>query len=195
MNSKYNHFKKHTAYAQDAKVSQNFLTQRRLLQRIVGCSSITGADTVIEIGTGKGHLTEVLAEKCGLLYSVEIDRKLYNHAKEKLADRKNVRLIYGDFLKYHLPRQGKYKVFANIPYNITTQIIMKLTKAYNPPAEMWLVMEKGAAKRFMGNSCANRLSSQLQLKWNMKIVYYFRQDDFHPKPKVDSVLLYFRRKQ
>jgi len=194
MNNRENYLKRHAVYTQDLKVSQNFLTQRRLLQRIVGCSSITKADTVIEIGTGKGHLTEALAEKCGLLYSVELDRKLYEYSREKLSDKKNIRLICGDFLKYPLPRQGKYKVFANIPYNITTQIVVKLTKAYNPPAEMWLVMEKGAAKRFMGSPYDNNMSAWLKLKWNMKIVYYFRQDDFHPKPKIDSVLLYFRRK-
>lgn len=191
MNHRYNSQRKQPVFSQNIKTSQNFLTERRLLQRIIGCSTITKADQVIEIGTGKGHLAGVLAERCGFLYSIEIDRKLYERAKEKLNDRKNIKLICGDFLKYKLPRQGKYKVFANIPYNITTDIVMKLSREYNPPTEMWLVMEKGAAKRFMGLPCDNKYSLELKRRWNMKIVYYFRQEDFHPKPKVDSVLVHF----
>lgn len=194
MNHGYNKQGKQSVFLQNIKVSQNFLTERRLLQRIVRLSSITKSDTVIEIGTGKGHLTGVLAERCGVLYSVEIDRKLYARAKEKLHDKKNIKFVCGDFLRYKLPGRGKYKVFVNIPFNITTEIVMKLTKAYNPPVEMWLVMEKGAAKRFMGGSNENRSCGELQMKWNMKIVYYFRQEDFHPKPKVESVLLHFKRK-
>lgn len=194
MNYRYHKQGNQSVSIQNIKVSQNFLTERKLLQRIVGLSSITKSDTVIEIGTGKGHLTGILAERCSVLYSVEIDRKLYAQAKEKLHDKKNIKFICGDFLRYKLPSRGKYKIFANIPFNITTEIVMKLTKAYNPPVEMWLVMEKGAAKRFMGEKGDNRNCGELQMKWNMKVVYYFRQEDFHPKPRVNSVLLHFKRK-
>lgn len=194
MNYRYHKQGNQSVSIQNIKVSQNFLTERKLLQRIVGLSSITKSDTVIEIGTGKGHLTGILAERCSVLYSVEIDRKLYAQAKEKLHDKKNIKFICGDFLRYKLPSRGKYKIFANIPFNITTEIVMKLTKAYNPPVEMWLVMKKGAAKRFMGEKGDNRNCGELQMKWNMKVVYYFRQEDFHPKPRVNSVLLHFKRK-
>lgn len=192
MNQKYN--KHRNTVSNNIKVTQNFLTAGRLLERIIRRSSITKADTVIEIGTGRGQLTAVLSERCGYLYTIEIDRKLYEHSKTKLADKKNIKFICGDFLKYRLPRQGRYKVFANIPFNITTEIVMKLSEAYHPPSEMWLVMEKGAAKRFMGVPYETKSSRELNLKWHMEIVYYFRQEDFHPKPKVDTVLLHFKRK-
>ena len=195
MNYTYNKHKDTTSALENIKLSQNFLTGRRVLERILRRSTITKADKVIEIGTGKGHLTSVLAEKCGYLYTIELDRKLYEYTKQKLQDKKNIQFIYGDFLKYQLPRQGKYKVFANIPYNLTTEIVLKLSKTYQPPMEMWLVMEKGAAKRFMGKPCENKVSLELKQKWNMEIVYYFKQDDFHPKPKVDSVLLHFKLKR
>lgn len=175
--------------------SQNFLTSRRLLERIVKRSTITKNDTVIEIGTGKGHLTEVICRRANYVYSVEIDRRLFEHAKERLKRKhiNNVKLICGDFRLYALPSRGDYKVFANIPYYMTTEIVKKLTEDAHPPSEIWLVMEKGAAKRFMGVSGETTYSLRLKNKWKLDIVYYFAREDFHPKPSVDSVLLHMSR--
>ncbi len=74
-------------------------------------------------------MTETLCERGGFVYSVEIDPALYESAKKKLFQYANVKLICGDFLKYTLPERGAYKIFANIPYFITTKIIEKLTNA------------------------------------------------------------------
>ncbi len=174
--------------------SQNFLTSRAIIERIVSLSSISNGDTVLEIGTGKGHLTRILCEKCSFLFSIEIDEKLYDKSKTRLKEYDNIRLINEDFLKYDLPRKEKYKVFANIPFSITTRIIDKLTGASNPPDEMWLVVEKGAAKRFMGAAKENIKSLLLKPYWEISIKYHFRKDDFHPRPSKDSVLLYLSRK-
>lgn len=114
--------------------SQNFLTSRRLLERIVKKSTITKNDLVIEIGTGKGHLTEVLCKKAAYVYSAEIDRKLYERAKERLKNVNNLKITCGDFMKYHLPDNGNYKVFSNIPYYLTTRIVRKLTENATPPS-------------------------------------------------------------
>lgn len=180
-----------SARMQEIATSQNFLTARRLLERIVGISSISKEDTVLEIGTGKGHITEVLSRRAGFVYSVEIDEKLCARAREKLQNRGNVKIIHEDFLRYKLPRKGEYKVFANIPYYLTTDIVKKLTEDAHPPSEMWLVMEKGVAKRFMGTPAETKMSQTLKRRWKLEIVYYFTRDDFHPKPSVDSVLLHF----
>ena len=104
-----------SAHLQAISKSQNFLTSRRLLERIVRKSTISRHDTVLEIGAGKGHLTEALCRKAGYVYSVEIDRKLYERAKERLQDFSNIKIVCGDFMKYRLPNKGDYKVFANIP--------------------------------------------------------------------------------
>ena len=106
----------------------------------------------------------------------------------------NLCLVCGDFLKYNLPQRGAYKVFANIPYYITTDIVRKLTEASNPPTEMWLVMEKGVAKRFMGVPVPNRYAKSLTSHWKLEIVYYFKREDFHPLPAVDSVLVHFSKR-
>lgn len=174
--------------------SQNFITEKKLIRKIVGLSSIGRKDTVIEIGTGKGHLTEELCRKGGYVYSVELDRGLYENAGIRLKERSNLKLIHGDFLKYPLPLKGDYKVFANIPFSITTQIVDRLTNAPNPPAEMWLVMEKGAVKRFLGCGKETLKSLLLKVNYDTKILYHFRREDFHPMPGVDCVLLYFCRK-
>lgn len=174
--------------------SQNFITNEQLIRKIVNLSSIGKNDTVLEIGTGKGHLTEALCQKSGFVYSVELDKKLFENASTKLSHLTNLKLIHGDFLTYSLPAKGNYKVFANIPYFITSQIIRKLTTAPNPPSDIWLIMEKGAAKRFMGIPKENTKSLILKVQWDMKILYHFHREDFHPMPSVDSVLLHFKRK-
>lgn len=182
-------------YRKHLSDSQNFITNRKLLQRIVGLSNIDKNDIVVEIGTGKGHLTEALCKRAGNVYSVEIDRRMYENAKIRLAQYSNIKLICGDFLNYKLPVKGGYKVFANIPYFITTQIIDKLTNGTNTPTDVWLIMEKGAAKRFMGTPKETEKSLLLKVNWETKIKYHFRREDFHPAPSVDSVLVHFRRKE
>lgn len=174
--------------------SQNFITDRKLISRIIRLSNIDKYDTVLEIGTGKGHLTKELCRRGGYVHSVEIDRKLYESAKEKLSGLSNLNLIHGDFLNYSMPVKGEYKVFANIPYFITTQIVEKLTQVSNPPVDIWLVMEKGAAKRFMGLPRETTKSLLLKVNWETEIIYHFRREDFHPMPSVDSVLIHFSRK-
>ncbi len=174
--------------------SQNFITSKALIQRLIRLTDIHQNDTVIEIGTGKGHLTEALCRKSGHVCSVELDRKLYESSRIKLAGYSNLSLIHGDFLKYSLPSKGDYKVFSNIPYCITTQILEKLTDTPNPPKDIWLIMEKGAAKRFTGTGKETKQSLLLKVNWDMKILFHFRREDFHPMPSVDSVLVHFSRK-
>ncbi len=175
--------------------AQNFITDRKLIERIVRLGGIDKTDTVIEIGTGKGQLTGELCRRSGYVYSVELDRRLYEHAGRRLAGISNLKLICGDFLRYALPQRGNYKVFANIPYFITTQIVDKLTGAPNPASDIWLIMEKGAAKRFLGIGRETEKSLLLKVRWEMEIRYYFRREDFHPMPAVDSVLVHFSRKE
>ncbi|MDE6406021.1 MAG: 23S ribosomal RNA methyltransferase Erm [Lachnospiraceae bacterium] len=181
-------------YVKQVSDSQNFLTDKKLIHRIIRLADLQKEDTVLEIGTGKGHLTEELCRRAGRVCSVEIDERLMETAKRRLSKHANVELVLGDFMKYRLPGKGAYRVFANIPFFLTTQIVEKLAQGTNPPADMWLVMEKGAAKRFMGLPKENKKSLELKVRWDMKMVYHFRREDFHPKPAVDTVLVHFARK-
>lgn len=174
--------------------TQNFLTNRRILNIIVGLSNITKDDIVVEIGTGKGHLTRILAQRCKYLYTIEIDSELLAKTRAKLSTLTNVKFIRGDFLKWKLPTNRNYKVFSNIPYSITTKIIRKLIESFNPAQEIWLVVEKGAAKRFSGFPKETKKSLFLKVHWETNIFYYIKKDYFHPKPSVDSALLHLSRK-
>lgn len=172
-------------------VSQNFLTSRKTIDRLLRLTDLSEADTILEIGAGKGHITKALADTGKQVVTYEIDQKL----AEKLAPQlpNNVRLIPNDFLRCPLPK-GTYKVFANIPFSRTTEIVRKLTDAENAPQSMWLIMEKGAAKRFCGQPRESRISLQIKPFFDAQIVYHFRREDFHPMPRVDVVMLEFKHK-
>ena len=172
-------------------ISQNFLTSRRTIDRMINKTSISKKDTVLEIGAGKGHITKALADTAGYVLTYEIDTVLAEKLKPKLPE--NVRLIEGDFLRDALLK-GKYKVFANIPFSRTTEIVRKLTEAIDPPEAMWLIMEKGAAKRFCGLPKETQSSLCIKPYFETKIVYHLRREDFHPAPRVDCVLVAFIRK-
>lgn len=173
--------------------SQNFLTSRKTIDRLLRISDITKDDDVLEIGAGKGHITKVLIKRCKSITAVELDRKLYSKLLELFSGDTNVKLINNDFLNIQLPKH-EYKVFSNIPFSITTDIVRKLTQADNPPTNSWLIMEKGAAKRFVGVPNDNLQSLLLKPFYDLEIRYHFCKEDFHPSPSVDTVFLHISKK-
>ncbi|NMA83107.1 MAG: 23S ribosomal RNA methyltransferase Erm [Epulopiscium sp.] len=176
------------------KMSQNFLTSRFKINNCITKTNLSRNDIVLEIGPGKGHITDILLNKCSLVYAVELDFNLYNQLQNKFKNKNNLKLYHHDFLNWQLPNIDKYKVFSNIPFNSTTEIVDKLTKGKYSPEEMWLIMEKGASKRFIGSSKESLKSLEIKPFFEMDIAYYFQKDDFHPKPKVDIVLVHFKKK-
>ncbi len=172
-------------------VSQNFLTSRSLINRLIKMTDINNGDTVLEIGAGKGHITRALSGCCKNVISYEIDKKLYERVKNSFAE--NVCLYNTDFLKCSLPKEP-YKVFANIPFSRTTEIVRKLTSADSLADGIWLVMERGAAKRFCGIHRSNLNSLMIKPFFESKIIYHFNRADFHPSPNTDVVLLQLKRK-
>lgn len=173
-------------------ISQNFLTSRKIIDKLISKTTINQNDTVLEIGAGKGHITKALSEKCGTVISYEIDKSLYSKLKPQLSN--NVKLCCGDFLKCRLPNTP-YKVFANIPFSRTTEIIQKLTSSENLPTDIWLIMEKGAAKRFCGLPKDNLNSLLLKPFFDLKIIWHFNRQDFHPAPNTDVVMLQMKLKE
>ena len=130
--------------------SQNFLKNPEVAWKILEekCS-LSPEDTVYEIGAGKGAITEILAKRCQRVVAIEIDPNLYCFLKKKFAQTPNVEIIQGDFLKQPLPR-FPYKVFANPPFRIFSEIIRKLTETENPPEATYLFAQKEAAQKFTG---------------------------------------------
>lgn len=179
--------------APDYTVSQNFLTSRRLIDRLIRLARLGPGELVLDIGAGKGHLTRALAEAGCRVLASEIDPRLCMYLQEALRGYPHVRLQRGDFLRMPLPAE-EYRVFANLPFCRTTAIVRKLTESVSAPKDAWLVMEKGAAMRFCGKPVENRSSLLLKPYYHGEIVYHFRREDFHPAPAVDTVMLHLSRR-
>lgn len=175
-------------------VGQNFLTGTRTIARLLNATTITPADRVIEIGPGKGHITRALAPRCANLTAVELDPRLCAALREKLCAAPNVQLIQGDFLRHPLPESGAYKVFGNIPFSRTTDIVRRLTECKNPPTDAWLILERGAAMRFAGLPRESLRSLVLRPLFEVRIVEPVRRGEFHPMPAVDAALVHIGKK-
>lgn len=108
-------------------VSQNFLTGRAVIRRILDQAALSKTDHVVEIGPGKGHITAALAQRCGRVSAVELDGRLYERLCRTFPAGGPVRLYHQDFLTWPLPKSD-YVVFANIPFSITSAILRRLTQ-------------------------------------------------------------------
>ncbi len=131
--------------------SQNFLYNDKPVGQLIEISNIDKGDIVIEIGPGNGIITKQLAKRCGMVYAIEYDPYLYKKLKKMFCNIENVEIQQGDFLEFMLPEKQRYKVFSNIPYNITSAIISKLTSLHNPPEDAYLIVQGEAAKKYAGS--------------------------------------------
>ncbi len=179
------------------KYSQNFLKNSFLAKKLVERSSIERKDIVYEIGPGKGILTQELARKSAKVIAIEKNRNLYVRLREKFSKVSNVEIKLGDFLKETLPEQERYKIFSNIPFAITAEIIAKLTSTNNPPEDIYLNIQEEAAKRFSGMPYGEEKLYSLFLKpwFELRIIHHFKQTDFYPIPKVNIVLLQIKKRE
>ncbi len=173
--------------------SQNFLRSPFLVERLLNMCDIGPHDIVYEIGAGKGIITEHLAPRCQQVIAIEKDLQFARFLRSKFATARNVRIAEGDFLRYDLP-QKPYKVCANIPFNITTAIVTRLTTVQNPPEDTYLIMQKEAAHRFLGIPQESLYAILLKPTFELEVLYQFRRSDFVPAPRVDVVLLRLRKR-
>ncbi len=173
--------------------AQNFLKDSSLIASLLDKSSIGSDDTVYEIGPGKGIITEQLALRCKQIVAIEKDSHLAALLRQKFADTPNVTIHQGDFLHYQLPHQP-YKVFANIPFNITAAIVTKLTTWEYAPQDAYLIMQREAAEMFLGKLHEVLRTILLKPEFEMEIVHRFERKDFIPAPRVDVVMLRLRKR-
>ncbi len=173
--------------------AQNFLKSPCLIAALLDQSGIGSHDVVYEIGPGKGIITGQLAQRCRRVIAIEKDAVLASRLRQRFAHQHNVTIIEGDFLRFSLPG-SPYKVFANIPFNITTAIVTKLTAASNPPEDMFLTMQREAAYKFLGMPRESLYAILLKPWFAGNIVHSFRREDFTPDPRVDVVMLRLRKR-
>lgn len=177
------------------KLGQNFLIDARIVQGIVEAAEIEPGDRVLEIGPGIGTLTQGLAEAGADVTAVELDKKLPAVLKETLKAYDNVRIVPGDILKVNIPEimgEAPFKVAANLPYYITTPILMTLLERRLPITHMVMMVQKEVAERMTakpGSRIYGALSVAVQYYTEPEIVLDVPPRSFIPAPEVMSVVV------
>jgi len=176
--------------------SQNFLKNPEFVATLIDKTNINPFDTIVEIGPGKGIITRQLSKRAARVIAVEYDHELASRLKDELKNEHNIEIIKADFLRWNLPRE-QYKVFSNIPFNMTADIINKLLNRNNPPVATYIIMQDRAAERFMGSPVSknSQMSILLQPFFEMGIVTRINRVYYYPVPNVNTVLAKFTRRE
>ncbi|MDO5798472.1 MAG: 16S rRNA (adenine(1518)-N(6)/adenine(1519)-N(6))-dimethyltransferase RsmA [Eubacteriales bacterium] len=187
------------------RFGQNFLIDTHVLDRIIKAAEITKDDFVLEIGPGIGTMTQYLAEAAREVTAVEIDDALIPILKDTLKEWDNVTVLHGDILKTDIrniaeeKNQGRpIKVVANLPYYITTPIIMGLFESHVPVESITVMVQKEVADRMQtgpGSKDYGALSLAVQYYAEPKIVANVPPNCFMPRPKVGSAVIRLTRHQ
>jgi 16S rRNA (adenine1518-N6/adenine1519-N6)-dimethyltransferase len=181
-------------------LGQNFLTDRNVLSRIVETVGISAGDRVLEVGPGRGALTRLLAEKGVQLLAVELDRQLVPLLEREFASLANVEFIQADILEADLRRlllsrwQGKWKVAANLPYNISSQVLIRFLDNRELFSRLVLMLQREVGERLVAPPACKEygiLSVFCRLHFDVFREFTVRPGSFYPVPKVDSVVLRF----
>ena len=185
------------------KFGQNFLIDPHVLEKIVDAAEVTKEDCVVEIGPGIGTMTQYLAERAGRVVAVEIDRALIPILEDTLSDYDNVEILNEDILKVDLNRlaeeknQGRpVKVVANLPYYITTPIVMGLFESRVPLSSITIMVQKEVAERMQaapGSKDYGALSLAVQYYSDQKIVANVPPNCCIPRPNVGSAVIRLTR--
>lgn len=177
------------------RLGQNFLIDSQVVAGIVDAAQITAGDAVLEIGPGIGTLTQGLAEAGAAVTAVELDRRLLDVLAKTLTGYDNVKVIHGDILQIDISReinQERYKVVANLPYYITTPIIMKLLEDRLPIDILVTMVQKEVAQRMVagpGGKDYGALSVAVQYYTQPEIMFSVPPRAFIPAPAVESAVI------
>jgi len=175
---------------------QNFLVDDFIRVRIIDTASLSKKDTVLEIGAGLGALTVPLAERAGQVIALEHDKRFCLILEELVKDYPNVKIINGDALQFDYRSPGEsYKVVANLPYSISTPLLMKLFENRKNISQMVLMFQKEIADRltaYYGTRDYGFLSVIAQFYADVHTCFIVKKDSFFPSPKVDSAVVRLR---
>ncbi|MFA7663132.1 MAG: 16S rRNA (adenine(1518)-N(6)/adenine(1519)-N(6))-dimethyltransferase RsmA [Patescibacteria group bacterium] len=174
------------------QLGQNFLINDSIVTKIVETGEITPDDTVIEVGPGTGILTEELVKTGAAVLAIEKDFDLITKLKRNIGEPKNIKIIHQDALWFDLSNLEKYKVVANIPYNITSPLIRKFLEGDNKPELMVLTIQKEVAERITakpGSSERGLLTIIVEFYADAEIILDVPRKNFYPVPKVDSAII------
>ena len=182
------------------KWGQNFLSDSNLIDRIVRILNLKKNDSVLEIGPGDGLLTEKIFSKVKEMAIVEIDPLLVKHLSIR-SDLAGIKIIHGDILMQDIdkiPIENPVRVIGNIPYNITSSIIFWLIEQLDYWEDVHIMLQKEVADRLtaeVGTKQYSRLTVIVGVYINIELCFKIAPDVFYPKPKVDSAIVRFTKKE
>lgn len=179
------------------RYGQHFLASRRILQRIAETAELRTEDTVVEIGAGLGDLTALMASKVQQVVALELDPDLASRLETRFQNRADVQIIHEDALFWPLPGALQAyprprKVVGNLPYNVATQILLRLVRFPRDIDLMVLMLQKEVAERLVakvGTRAYGGITLMLQVDWDVNMAFKVHPGAFHPKPKVESALV------
>lgn len=199
-----NEIKEKYGFKFSKNLGQNFLTDKNIIDKIIDGTQIDKEDTVIEIGPGIGVITAEAAEKAKKVVAVEIDKTLIPILEDTLSDYDNVKIINEDILKLDINKliedehTGRVKIIGNLPYYITTPIIMKLLNEEVRAESITVMMQKEVADRIKatpGNKTYGAISVAVQYYCTVEKIADVPKTVFVPQPNVDSVVLKFKLRE
>ena len=177
-------------------MGQHFLIDGNIRRKIIKACEIAPDDTVLEIGSGRGELTRLIAEKTEKFFALEFDPRLCTALKSNLTDFPRVKIINLDILRFNIARffesVPRIKVIGNLPYNITTPIIVHLLKYRDKIECIYITVQKEFGRRMAasrGSSDWSAFSCFLQYYTQPQIQFFVKKTCFWPQPKVDSVFI------
>ncbi|MCR4284092.1 MAG: 16S rRNA (adenine(1518)-N(6)/adenine(1519)-N(6))-dimethyltransferase RsmA [Parcubacteria group bacterium] len=183
------------------RLGQNFLTSKSIVSLIVKSAEVNQKDTVLEVGPGKGVLTEELLKYAGRVIAIEKDKELINFLKDKFKKEiinKKLELIYGDALDFdpkpYILKDKSYKIVANIPYYITSRLLKTFLETRVQPEKIVLLVQKEVSDRITtkehkGQRKESILSISVKVYGTPKFIKKVPAMFFNPKPKVDSAII------
>jgi len=175
------------------RLGQHFLIRKSILERIAAAAVLEPGVTVVEIGPGKGALTEHLLQRAGRVIAIEIDTVLVHYLQQKFrADSDRLQIIAHDVMKTDLSQWGRVTVAGNLPYYITSPIIERVLRLGSLLGNAVFLVQKEVAERIAagpGSRDYGFLSVQVQLFAEAKLLFSVAPGAFHPPPKVDSAVV------
>lgn len=178
------------------KFGQNFITDKNLLASIVAQAGVSVDDTVVEIGCGAGTLTKALAEVAKKVVSFEVDKSLQPVLSRTLAGVDNAEIVFKDFLKVNLEelenKTGDYCVVANLPYYVTTPLIMKLLEEGKRVKSITVMVQEEVARRLCAKENSpdyGAITAVIALRASAQIIKKVPRTMFTPRPNVDSAVV------
>lgn len=169
---------------------QNFLLNEEVIEKMIEAGEINKKNTVVEVGPGFGVLTLPISQKAGKVLAYEIEKKIQPYWEERLKEHKNLEIIWGNVLYNKDFNLKKYKVIANLPYQITSQVIRFFLEQENKPENMVIMVQKEVGERICAKpGDLSVLGLSVQFYGEPEIVAIVSKNNFYPEPKVDSAVI------